>query len=79
MGVYRPDSACTMALVDGWIVTVKSGQQKWVYHTNGSIVLQPKARTTRPISVRPSPSVIPPISMREPGWWWRDRCRISKP
>lgn len=55
MGVYRPDSACTMALVDGWIVTVESGQQKWVYHTNGSRVLQPNDRTSRPIGERHLP------------------------
>lgn len=36
MGRGGPDRICTMALVDGWIVTVGSGEQKWVYHTTGS-------------------------------------------
>ncbi len=41
MGVYRPFSMCTSALVDGWIVTLGSDRQNWVYHmdANGSLVL----------------------------------------
>lgn len=41
MGVYKPFSACTSALVDGWIVTLGSDRQNWVYHmnANGSLVL----------------------------------------
>jgi hypothetical protein len=35
MGRGGPNRICTMALVDGWIVTVGSGEQKWVYHTTG--------------------------------------------
>jgi hypothetical protein len=35
MGRREPNRMCTMALVDGWIVTVGSGEQKWVYHTTG--------------------------------------------
>ena len=77
MGRREPDTFCTMALVDGWIVTVESGQQKLVYHTNnnGSRIFQPNNITPEPITVRPSPPVIPPIFPREPGWWWRERCR----
>ncbi len=36
MGRREPNRMCTMALVDGWIVTVGSGEQKWVYHTTGA-------------------------------------------
>ncbi|NJM59205.1 MAG: PEP-CTERM sorting domain-containing protein [Oscillatoriales cyanobacterium RU_3_3] len=35
MGRGGPNRICTLALVDGWIVTVESGEQKWVYHTTG--------------------------------------------
>ncbi|MGL5062523.1 MAG: PEP-CTERM sorting domain-containing protein [Microcoleus sp.] len=77
MGRKQPNTFCTMALVDGWIVTVESGQQKWVYHTNGSRVVQPNEPTPKPIGDRLSPSVMSPISIREPGWWWVDRCRTA--
>ena len=36
MGRREPNRMCTMALVDGWIVTVESGEQKWVYHTTSA-------------------------------------------
>jgi hypothetical protein len=36
MGRREPNIMCTMALVDGWIVTVGNGEQKWVYHTAGA-------------------------------------------
>lgn len=41
MGVYRPFSPCTSALVDGWIVTLERDGQNWVYHmnANGSLIL----------------------------------------
>ncbi|NJK69725.1 MAG: PEP-CTERM sorting domain-containing protein [Microcoleus sp. SU_5_3] len=61
MGRGGPDRICTMALVDGWIVTVGSGEQKWVYHTNGSGVWQPDNSPSPPV---PNPPLVgdPPIS-----------------
>ena len=53
MGRGGPNIICTMALVDGWIVTVGSGEQKWVYHTNGSGVWQPDNSPSPPVSNPP--------------------------
>lgn len=39
MGQYRPALFCTMALVDGWIVNIKSNQQELLYHASNSQVL----------------------------------------
>ncbi|MCL1474999.1 PEP-CTERM sorting domain-containing protein [Argonema antarcticum] len=37
-----PDMMCTQAFVNNWIVTVKSGEQEWVYHTDGfRLLLEP--------------------------------------
>jgi PEP-CTERM motif len=61
MGRGGPNRICTMALVDGWIVTVGSGEQKLVYHTNGSGVWQPDNSPSPPVS---NPPIVgdPPIS-----------------
>jgi len=32
---FRGPLICTMALVDGWITTVQSSQQRWSYHNSG--------------------------------------------
>lgn len=39
MGQYRPGFLCTMALVNGWIVNIKSHQQELLYHASNSQVL----------------------------------------
>src|SRR6476469_1871200 len=50
MGISKPNSLCTAALVEGWIVTVKSSDQQWIYHTdNNSQVLLATNQNTKPI------------------------------
>lgn len=39
MGQYKPGSLCTMAFVNGWIVTIRSNQQEFLYHASNSQVL----------------------------------------
>ncbi|NER37522.1 MAG: phosphodiesterase [Oscillatoria sp. SIO1A7] len=36
LGLAAPGEVCTLALVDGWQVTVESGQQRFVYRTDSS-------------------------------------------
>ena len=36
LGLANPGEFCTQALVDGWQVTVESGQQRFVYRTDSS-------------------------------------------
>ncbi|MEG4814491.1 PEP-CTERM sorting domain-containing protein [Microcoleus sp. K5-D4] len=60
MGVYRPFSACTSALVDGWIITVGNSEQKWVYHTNGSRTFLVSDGNTPPVG-DPPPISRPPV------------------
>ncbi len=33
LGIYLPNQVCTMALVSGWVVSIGSQQQQWIYHT----------------------------------------------
>ena len=67
MGRGGSDRICTMALVDGWIVTVGSGEQKWVYHTTGPggafLANDPNnPPVTNPPPVGDPPPLRPPIS-----------------
>ncbi|MEC4985320.1 MAG: hypothetical protein SAJ37_19435 [Oscillatoria sp. PMC 1068.18] len=34
LGLGKPDDLCTQALVEGWQVTVKNGERKFIYRTN---------------------------------------------
>ncbi|MGV0025384.1 hypothetical protein [Phormidesmis priestleyi] len=36
LGLAEPDEFCTLALVPGWLVTVESSKQRWVYHSDQS-------------------------------------------
>ena len=36
LGLAEPDEICTMALVEGWSVTVTHGEQTWTYRTDSS-------------------------------------------
>ena len=62
MGRREPNRMCTMALVDGWIVTVGSGEQKLVYHTNGSRTFLANDPNTPPVPNPPPIGDPPPIS-----------------
>lgn len=62
MGRGGPNIVCTMALVDGWIVTVGSGQEKFVYHTNGSRTFLANDGNTPPVPNPPPIGDPPPIS-----------------
>lgn len=55
MGIYQPDIACTMALVDSWKVVVKSEQQQWVYHGSGSQFSLAGGTNPTPIGDPPPP------------------------
>ncbi|MCW6038912.1 hypothetical protein K4A83_22045, partial [Spirulina subsalsa FACHB-351] len=39
MGISRPGQMCTMALVDGWVVTVNANGRELTYHTRGSFAI----------------------------------------
>jgi hypothetical protein len=62
MGRGGPNRICTMALVDGWIVTVGSGEQKWVYHTRGYGAFLANDPNNPPVSNPPLVGDPPPIS-----------------
>ncbi|MEG4074506.1 PEP-CTERM sorting domain-containing protein [Microcoleus sp. Pol14C2] len=62
MGRREPNRMCTMALVDGWIVTVGSGEQKWVYHTTGYGAFLANDPNNPPVDNPPPVGDPPPIS-----------------
>jgi cytoskeletal protein RodZ len=44
LGLGGPDDICTFALVDGWQVTVSSGDQQWIYRSDGDgLTIKPEA------------------------------------
>lgn len=54
LGITSLNTACTMALVEGWRATVKSEQQQWVYHGSGSrFLLASGTNPTPPIADPP--------------------------
>lgn len=86
LGIYFPNTFCTLALVDGWFVTVASTQQKqkWVYHTNNysgvrlaygpNVPINPPT-IGKPIYPRFGTSQINPLlpDVKQPnGWFFQD-------
>ncbi|MEW6499306.1 MAG: hypothetical protein AB1589_43540, partial [Cyanobacteriota bacterium] len=55
MGLSSRNTACTLALVEGWRVVVQSNDQMWVYHTNGSRFLLAIGAIPTPIPEPPTP------------------------
>jgi len=39
MGISQPGQMCTMALVDGWVVTINANGRELTYHTRGSFAI----------------------------------------
>jgi hypothetical protein len=59
----EPGVFCTEALVPGWLVTVESSRQRWVYHSDQSgklVKLNRQASDTLLNPVQMSPSELPP-------------------
>ena len=46
LGLGNPDEICTMAIVNGWEVTVTQGNQRWVYRTDSDGTLVKRADET---------------------------------
>lgn len=54
LGLAPPDTFCTAVIVDGWLVTVETGQQRLVYRTNtdgSQITLDTEASTSEPVLI----------------------------
>ncbi|WP_228055831.1 hypothetical protein [Lusitaniella coriacea] len=68
MGLGSPSQICTQALVDGWIVSVMSGNNRWIYHASSSRALLANSdRNWRNIGWTQDNPILPQIV--ESGQW----------